>query len=57
MIQSIEFEKVNKLKGPSEDTSVSLWKEKKAITSGEKGCRLGGKVNGSGEGKGNLTWY
>ena len=30
-IQSTELKKVNKLKGPSEDTPVQLWREKKAI--------------------------
>ena len=34
-IQSTELKKVNKLKGPSEDASVPLRREKKAITSGE----------------------
>jgi hypothetical protein len=45
--------------GPSEDTSTSLEREKKAITS-EEGVRdLGGKVYRVGEvgGKGNLIWY
>ena len=36
-MQSTELKKINKLKGPSEDTSVSLVKEKKAITKGEGG--------------------
>jgi hypothetical protein len=44
--QSTELKKVNKLKCPSEDTSVPLGREKKAITSGEGGRDLGGKVNG-----------
>jgi hypothetical protein len=35
-IQSTELKKVNKLKGPCEDTSVPLGKEKKAITSWER---------------------
>jgi hypothetical protein len=30
-VQSIEHKKVNKLKGPSEDNSVQLGREKKAI--------------------------
>jgi hypothetical protein len=34
-IQSTELKKVNKLKCPSEDASVPLEKERKAITSGE----------------------
>jgi hypothetical protein len=42
--------KVNKLKGPSEDVSVPLGKEKKTITSGVGSKRdLGGKVMGRGE--------
>ena len=44
-IQSTELKKVNKLKGPSEDASVPLGREKKAITSGERGKELGGKVD------------
>jgi hypothetical protein len=36
-IQSIEFQKDNKLKYPSEDASVPLGREKKTITSGERG--------------------
>ena len=31
--------------GPSEDSSIPLWREKKAITSGEEGRDLGGKVD------------
>ena len=34
-LQFTELKKVNKLKGPSEDASVPLGREKKAITSGE----------------------
>jgi hypothetical protein len=33
------------MKGPSEDASVPLEKEKKAITSGEVGRDLGGKLD------------
>jgi hypothetical protein len=44
-IQSTELKKVNKLKCPSEDSSVSLGIEKKAITTGEGGRYLGGKVD------------
>ena len=33
--QSTELKKVNKLKCPSEDTSVPLEREKKEITNGE----------------------
>ena len=36
-IPSTEIKKVNKLKYPSEDASVSLGREKKAITSREGG--------------------
>jgi hypothetical protein len=57
-IQSIELTKVNKLKGPSEDASVSLGREKKTITSGEGERDLRGKVDwGEGWGEGNLIWY
>ena len=35
-MQSTELQKIQNLKGPSEDTSVSLVKEKKAITKGER---------------------
>jgi hypothetical protein len=45
-IQSTELEKVYKLKCPSEDASVPLGREKKAITTGEEGRGLGGKVDG-----------
>jgi hypothetical protein len=62
MIQSTEFKKLNKLKCPSEDTSVLLGKEKKAISSGEGGRNLGEKVDRVGgqwgeEVGGNLIWY
>jgi hypothetical protein len=40
--------KVNKLKCPSEDASVSLGREKKATTSGEGGRDLGRKMDGVG---------
>ena len=49
-IQSTELKKVNKLKCPSEDTSVPHGREKKAITSGEGGRDLGGKVDMRGRG-------
>ena len=55
MIQSTELKKVNKLKCPSKDASVSLGREKKAITSGvvkeEPGreSRQGGGSGGRGE--------
>jgi hypothetical protein len=48
-IQSTELKKVNKLKCPN-DTSVPLGREKNAITSGEGGRNLGGKVNRTGSG-------
>jgi hypothetical protein len=47
--ESTEHKKLNKLKGPSEDTSVPLGSEKKAITSME-----GGKVDRVGGGEGNM---
>jgi hypothetical protein len=47
-IQSTELKNFNKLKCPSEDTSVPLGGEKKAITSGVGGMDLGGKVDGGG---------
>jgi hypothetical protein len=50
----------NKLKCPSEDTSVPLGREKKAITSGEGGRDLGGEGDRVGavcRGKRNLVWY
>ena len=61
-IQSTEFKRLNKMKCPSEDASVPIEREKKAITSGEEGSDLGGKVDGVGvgkqwEGEGNLIWY
>jgi hypothetical protein len=51
-IQSTELKNVNKLMGPTEDTSVPLGREKKAITSGEGGRDLGGKVDGGRNGRG-----
>jgi hypothetical protein len=36
MIESTELNKVNKLKGPSEDPSVPLEREKKATKSGRR---------------------
>ena len=44
-IQPTEFKRLNKLKCPSEDASVPLGREKKAITSGKGGRDLGGKVD------------
>ena len=51
-IQSTELKKVNKLMCPSEDASVPLQREKKAITSGVGGRDLGGKVGGKGGNEG-----
>jgi hypothetical protein len=47
-IQSTEFKRLNKLKCPCQNPSVPLGREKKAITSGEGGRDLGGKVDGQG---------
>ena len=49
MIQSTELKTINKLKGPNEDASVPLGREKKATTSGEEGRYQRGKVDGAGE--------
>jgi len=48
---SIELKKANKLKGPSEDTSVPLGREKKATTMG-KGGRDRGRKGDAGGGRG-----
>ena len=59
-IQSTEFKRLNKLMYPTEDTSVPLGREKKAITSGEGGNDLGGKVDrvgGQWGVEGNPIWY
>jgi hypothetical protein len=53
-IQATGLKKFSKLKCPSEDASVSLGREKKAITSGEGGRDLGGKENG-GWGEGSVS--
>jgi hypothetical protein len=47
-IQSTELKKINNLKGPSEEASDPLGREKKAITSGVGGRDLRGKVDGGG---------
>ena len=52
-IQFTELKKVNKQKGPSEDASVPLGREKKIITKGEGRRDLEGKVNGCG-GRGHM---
>jgi hypothetical protein len=60
-IQSTELKRLKKVKCPSKDASIPLGIEKKAITSGEGGRKLGGKVDGAlGRewwGEGNLIWY
>ena len=58
-IQSTELKKLNKLKCPSEDISVLLERERKAITSGERGRVMGEKVDRVGESgvESNLIWY
>ena len=43
-IKSTELKNVNKLKGPSEDASILLQREKKTITSGEGERDLGKKM-------------
>jgi hypothetical protein len=54
-IQSTEFERLNKLECPSEEGSVPLGREKKAISSGERGTWEGkwkrwvGALRGRGE--------
>ena len=48
-IQSTEFKRLNKLKCPSEDASVPLGREKKAIISG-KGGREGMRTGWGGSG-------
>jgi hypothetical protein len=45
-IRSIKFKKVNKLKCPSEDASVPLEREKKAITRGRESGRGGSRTRG-----------
>jgi DNA-binding beta-propeller fold protein YncE len=52
-IQSMELRMINKLKVPSEDSSVTLGREKKTTTR-EGGKDLEVKVVG---GKGNMIWY
>jgi hypothetical protein len=59
-IYSTELKNLNKLKCPSEDASIPLGREKKAITIGEVGRNLGEKVDRVGGGwgrEGNLIWY
>ena len=47
-IQSTELKKLNKLKYPSEDASVLLGREKRAIKKVERGRDLERKVGGGG---------
>jgi hypothetical protein len=54
-MQSEELIKFNKLKCPSEDASVALGREKKAITSGEGGRESRRRLLW-GE-RGNRIWY
>ena len=60
-IQSTELKMVNKLKCPSEDSSVLLGREKIAFTrgDGERGTWKGKWTGwgGRGRGEGNLIWY
>jgi hypothetical protein len=49
-IHSTGLKNLNKLKCPSEDASIPLGREKKAITIGEGGRDLGEKVDRVGEG-------
>jgi hypothetical protein len=58
-IHFTELKRVNKLKCPSEEASVPLGREKKAITIWEVERDLGGKVEGgmSGRGERNLIWW
>lgn len=56
MIQSPEVIKVNKLKVPSNNTSVLLDRLKKATIRGKGRRVLGEKGNGM-AGEGNMIWY
>jgi len=53
-VQSIELKKVNKLKGPSEDTLVPLGRKKKATTRVERRRDPRGKKDGDGSER--WTW-
>jgi hypothetical protein len=55
-IQSTELKKVNKPKGPSEDASIPLGREKKAITEGT-GKEGSGWERGRGGEKENMIRY
>ena len=56
-IQSTELKKVNKLKGPSEDASVPLGREMKAITGDRKRRDLGGRADRPGGERRNMIRY
>ena len=56
MIQSTEFKKVNEQKGPSEDSSISLRREKKAIIGG-RGRERSGWERRQGGGKGETSGF
>jgi hypothetical protein len=56
-MQSTELKKVKNLKGPSEDTSVSLGREKNAITSGEGGREGPGRESRQWGVGGHQIWY
>jgi len=58
-IQSTELKKFNKPKGLSEDASISLYKEKKAIKGhrGREGGTWVGKVTGRGRGEHDRTKF
>jgi len=54
-LQSTGLKKINKLKGLMENASISLGREKKASTMGERGIWLG---KGTGVGREqNMTWF
>jgi hypothetical protein len=57
--KKVQNSKVNKLKGPSEHTSVPLRRERKAITRGGGEEREGGSWvgKGTGRGKGDMMRY
>jgi hypothetical protein len=48
-IQSTELKKTNKLKGLSEDDTVPLWREKKAITGRGEGRDRGRDLGDKGD--------
>jgi hypothetical protein len=56
IIQFIELKKVNKLKGTSEDASIPLRREKKAMMGG-RGREQSEWERGEGKGKGSMIKY